>query len=130
MKRTGNILILFVFCFYSFVFKTHYCYYFNTDIRFHGDCTHEILEAKANGQYADLNFFPNHYHCDDYYKDAKPDLAKTITVKNCSEIIAVIITDYSATFNHTKTIDWIVPEIKSRGGPPLLPNSFRGPPLV
>lgn len=130
MKQTGSILFLFVFCLYSFVFKTHYCYYINTDVRFHGDCNHEILSAKEKGSYADINFFPNHYHCDDYYKDARPAPAKAFTVKCFTDIVAVINTNLSTSFYHDTIIDWIFPEIQTRGAPSLLPNCFRGPPLV
>ncbi len=130
MKKTGNIVILLVFCFYSFVFKTHYCYYINTDVRFHGDCNHEIIAAKEKGQYADVNFFPNHYHCNDYFKDAKPSPAKTVDVKNNTNVSAIIATNCSLITCQATKFQWNLPEIRSRGGPPLLPNSFRGPPLV
>lgn len=130
MKRTGNIIILFVFCFYSLVFKTHYCYHINTDIRFHGDCNHEILQAKAKSQIANFNFFPNHYQCDNYYKDAKPDLSKSITVKHFTDITAIINSNVTTYIYQHKAIDWIFPEIQSRGGPPLIINYLRGPPLA
>ncbi len=130
MKKTSSILILIAFCVYSFVFKTHYCYYTDTDIRFHGDCEHEIKDAAARGDLAKTNLFPKHYVCYDYFKDAKPNLSKLIVVKNTFDNIFIIFVSIHDLARRIQTVDWLIPEIKSRGGPPLISNSFRGPPLV
>jgi hypothetical protein len=129
MKRKGSIFILLVFCFYSFVFKTHYCYYADTDIRFHGDCNHEIKDAAAKGELAKTNFFPKHYVCDDYYKDANPSISKLIIVKNSIDGDAFVPHIIQNEIKGPITVHWLIPDIKNRAGPILIPNSLRGPPI-
>lgn len=130
MKRTSAILILLAFCFYSFTLKTHYCFYIETDTRFHGDCEHEIKDAAAKGMPGGAIILPGHYVCYDFLKDAKPDLPKLIVVKTGSDL-AVVPIKIQKLITKPSLVGWLVPEINSRGGPPLLLfNSFRGPPLI
>lgn len=128
MNRISKIALLITFCVYSFISKTHYCYYVDTSERFHGDCNHEIKEAAEKGELAATNFFPQHYECYDYFKDAKPNLSKPIIVKIGFDNIFIVPVTIQNTIPQFQILEWIIPEINCRSATLLYSNLLRGPP--
>lgn len=128
MQRASSILLLILFCVYSFTFKTHYCYYAGTNTRFHGDCEHEIKEAASKGELAHTNFFPKHYFCKDIVKNAIPEQSKVAVIKNFTSDIFALSFPGGIIVPHFSFLEWNIPEVRCRSATLSLSNSLRAPP--
>ncbi len=129
MKRVSPLFLLTIFCFCSFTFKTHYCYYADSGERFHGDCGHEIFETAATGQPGKSNFSQKHYICHDINKNVSAQEHNIITVKNPLAEAFTFPPIVEITFPQQVIVDWLIPEIHCRSATLLLSNSLRAPPF-
>jgi hypothetical protein len=130
VKRATSIFLLFVFCVYSFTYKTHYCYYADSGKRFHGDCEAEQKEAAAKGELKDTNLFPKHYICYDFLKDAQSEQTKIITAKNFSADAFILQPTIEISIQQPKVVEWLIPEFHCRSATLRFPKSLRAPPVV
>lgn len=128
LKRITSILLFFIFCVYTFTFKTHYCYYADTGKRFHGDCHEHLHGLKADKNSNEALVFGVKYSCIDIQKEFQYKQTES-SYKFPSfeiELPGIYTAKTVATFypNH----NWNIKEIPIRAGPNISSNSLRAPP--
>lgn len=150
MKKTFSILLLAIFGIYAFTFKTHYCYHgaahesthewydhdgnlqycygHKTNERYHGDCHWLVNSVKGN--LGNKNLFPSYYYCIDILKNASFRESKIIPLHNFSSVLFLSPPDLEIPLPDFSFLDWKIPDIRCRGGPPPLSISPRAPPLI
>lgn len=124
--RLSSILLLIVFGFYSFTFKTHYCYH-HDGTRFHGNCGEYVQEAKKNGNSPNSSIHEKKYVC--YNVQLDKQYQQDYSFKSFDDTLFVFPTPVElrlVTFPSQKNS---IPLFSCRGGPPLITRSLRGPPL-
>ena len=129
LKRFSSILLLFIFCVYSFNFKTHYCYYADTDKRFHGDCHEHLNGLKVDKNSSKAIVTDAKYSCIDIHKDFQYKQTESTYKFASFEIDLLHIFNVKTVINLYPSFHWNIKEIPIRAGPDICSNALRGPPF-
>jgi len=126
LKKATAILFLLVFAVQSLSFKTHVCYH-NDGTRYHGDCTQEMSKTEHSG-HSKSSFHEQKYECFDVKLDKQYQQHYSFKNFNDQYIVLVSVPELPLiTFIQKRQT---IPIFSCRGGPPILTQSLRGPPLV
>ncbi len=127
MKKAGSIILLSLFCVYSFTSKTHYCYYTDTCKRFHGDCGKFERAAKKTNGASNTFLYEHKYDCHniELNKQYQHSDFSIKSFSDCTFILPEIPELPLIIFSSQKQV---IPLFSCRGGPPLVSFLLRGPP--
>lgn len=128
LKRVVSILLLFIFGFYSFTFKSHYCYH-HDGTRFHGDCGEFTRTAETDDHSSTAKVHEQKYVCYDIQLD-KQFHQQDYSFKNFSDSYYIVPLVIDVPVVTTPPFNYAVPQFSCRGGPPLAAILLRGPPAA
>jgi hypothetical protein len=127
LKKRNSILLLLIFCVYSFTFKTHYCYYADTGKRFHGDCGEFERAAEKKNSDPNASFHKQKYNCYNVELN-KQYQQQDFSIKSFSDFTLILPQMPELPIIIFSSQKQGIPLFSCRGGPPLVSFILRGPP--